>query len=91
MASNAGKVTQSLQRAQQRPSGIERVAAISNANGERISYGGAVAEISAQFYEDLYKEDDVETTEPEDHVPGIVPPEPKEELTAALKRMEKMS
>ncbi len=84
-----GRGIWSLQRAQQRQSGIERVAAINNAKGELISDSAVVADIFAQFYEDLYNEHDADRTGQEDHLAGIVPPVSKDELSAALKRMKK--
>jgi hypothetical protein len=55
----------SLQRVQQRHSGIEKIGTVVNMAGEEVSDNAGIAEAFAQFYEDLYREG-VETTAPEE-------------------------
>ena len=80
-----GQGMKSLQRLMSKHAGVQRIALVKNAIGAAVTGTAGIAEVFAQFYEDLYKTDVGERTFEEDDLSETVIPFTPAEVTAALK------
>jgi len=78
-----------LQRVVQKHAGTDCRSEVNHKKGILVTDSDGIAEVSAQFYEDLYALGPGEGQEQEDELTGVLRPVTVEELTLALKRLQR--